>query len=63
MDSTLPYLPAVVADMVRFQRLTGARPGEVCQLRPCDVDWSGDVWEYRPSDLSITTAVRVMVSM
>ena len=34
--------------MVRFQRLTGARPGEVCQLRPVDVDRSGDVWEYRP---------------
>ena len=38
VDATLPYLPAVVADMVRFQRLTGARPGEVCQLRPMDVD-------------------------
>ena len=50
VEATLPYLPAVVADMVRFQRLTGARPGEVCQLRPCDVDRSGDVWEYRPAD-------------
>jgi integrase len=48
VDATLPYLPAVVADMVRFQRLTGARPGEVCQIRPCDVDRSGEVWEYRP---------------
>ncbi len=50
VDATLPHLPAVVADMVRFQRLTGARPGEVCQLRPCDVDQSGEVWEYRPTD-------------
>lgn len=48
VDSTLPHLSPVVADMVRFQRLTGCRPGEVCQLRPCDVDRSGDVWEYRP---------------
>jgi len=38
----------VVADMVRFQRFTGARPGEVCQIRPIDVDRSGEVWTYRP---------------
>lgn len=49
VEATLCHLPVVVADMVRFQRLTGARPGEVCHLRPCDVDRSGDVWEYRPA--------------
>ena len=48
VELTLPHLPSVVADMVRFQRLTGCRPGEVCMLRPCDVDMSGDVWLYRP---------------
>ncbi len=48
VDATLPHLPAVVADMIRVQRLTGARPGEICQLRPVDLDRSGDVWEYRP---------------
>jgi len=49
LQATLPHLPQVVADMVRFQRLTGCRPGEVCQLRPGDVDRSaGDVWTYRP---------------
>lgn len=41
VDATLPYLPAVVADMVRFERLTGCRPREVCIVRPCDVDTSG----------------------
>jgi len=49
VDVTVPYLPLVVADMVRFQRLTGARPGEVCILRPCDVDRTGEVWLYRPA--------------
>ena len=49
VDATLPYLPEIVADMVRFQRLTGARPGEVCSLRPCDIDRSDEVWVYRPS--------------
>jgi integrase len=24
------------------------RPGEVCILRPCDIDMSGDVWWYKP---------------
>src|SRR5262245_17222821 len=48
VELTLPHLPTVVADMVRLQRLTGSRPGEICQLRPCDVDTSSPVWEYRP---------------
>lgn len=48
VDATLPHLQNVVADMVRFQRLTGARPAEVCILRPMDVDRTGEVWWYRP---------------
>lgn len=49
VEATLPHLSPVVADMVRLQLLTGMRPGEVCQIRPCDIDRSADVWEYRPS--------------
>ena len=49
VDKTLPHLPQIVADMVRFQRFTGCRPGEVCSLRPCDLDCSGDAWRYVPS--------------
>lgn len=48
VDATLPFLPPVVADMVRFQRLTGCRPEEVCLIRPCDVDRTSDVWLYTP---------------
>ena len=48
VDATLARLPAVVADMVRFQRLTGCRPAEVCLLRPIDVQREDDVWLYRP---------------
>ncbi len=48
VDATLPHLPVIVADMVRFQRFTGCRPAEVCILRPCDVDTSGEVWIYQP---------------
>ncbi len=38
----------ITADMVRLQRLTGMRPGEVCLIRPCDIDQSGDIWLYQP---------------
>jgi integrase len=48
VNATLPHLPVVVSDMVRFQQLTGARPGEVSQLRPVDVDRSREVWQYQP---------------
>jgi integrase len=48
VDATLPHLPDVVAAMVQFQRLTGARPGEVCQLRPCDIDRTDAVWRFVP---------------
>ena len=49
VEETLPHLGKIVADMVTFQRLTGARPGEVCIIRPCDVDRGGDVWAYVPA--------------
>ena len=40
VDATLPFLPGQVAAMVRIQRLTGMRSGEVCAMR------FGDVWVY-----------------
>jgi len=48
VDATLEHLDPILADMVRFQRLTAARPSEVCLLQPEDLDRSGEVWEYRP---------------
>ena len=48
VDTTLPFLPPVVGDIVRFHRLTGCRPQDVCNLRPCDVDRTSDVWLYSP---------------
>ncbi len=49
VDKTIPCLPRVVADMVRIQLRIGARPTEVCIMRPMDFDCSEDIWEYRPS--------------
>jgi len=48
VEATLPHLSPQVAAMVRLQLLTAARPGEVCAIRPSDVDRSQPVWVYRP---------------
>ncbi len=48
VEATLPFLPPVVADMVRFERLVGCRPGELLSMRPCDIDRTTNPWLYRP---------------
>ena len=49
VEKTLPVLPRHVWGLVQFMRLTGCRPGEACRLRMCEVDTSGPVWVYSPS--------------
>lgn len=49
VSATLPHLPLVVADMVRLQLATGMRPGEICMLRPGDIDRTGEVWRFQPA--------------
>ena len=50
VNATLPHLPHVVSDMVHVQLLTGARPTEVCLMRPSDITLGTDgLWCYRPS--------------
>jgi integrase len=46
VQKTLPHLPKMVADLVRFIRLSGCRPGEDCMLRPSDLDVAGKVWKW-----------------
>lgn len=51
IEKTILNLPnEVVADMVRVQRLTGCRPGEVMTIKPCDIDRESieGVWLYYP---------------
>lgn len=50
VDAVIGAVKSDLADMIRLQRLTGMRPGEVCKLRPRDVDRSEDVWVYSPPD-------------
>jgi len=49
IEATLPFLTPTVAAMVQLQRLTGARPGEICAMRVGEVDHSGEIWKYRPT--------------
>lgn len=50
LRQTIPYLPKVVAQMVRLQYWTGMRPMEICLLRPCDISMKDPVWLYVPPD-------------
>jgi integrase len=46
--AVLSFLPAPLRAVAELQWLTGMRSGEVLQMRPADVDRTGDVWQYRP---------------
>lgn len=46
---TARYASHTVAAMIELQLLTGARPGEVCQMRPMDLDTTGPIWLCRPA--------------
>jgi integrase len=48
VEAVRPYVSRQVWAMIQLQRLTGMRPGEVCQIRTIDVDTSGKVWTYVP---------------
>lgn len=48
VNAVLPLLSRQVAAMVKLQLLSGCRPNEVVQMRPCDLDRTGEVWEFVP---------------
>lgn len=48
VEALLPFVSPPIAAMIQLQRMTGMRPGEVVQMRQCDIDMSEDVWLYEP---------------
>jgi integrase len=50
VDAVLPFVTAEVAAMIQVQRCTGMRPGEVVMLRMSEIDTSGDIWVFQPTD-------------
>lgn len=49
INAVEPHVSRQVWAMIELQRLTAMRPGEVCIVRTCDLDMSGDDWSYEPS--------------
>jgi integrase len=49
VGATILHLSPTVRAMVQLQRLSGARPGEICTMKVGEVDRTGPVWIYRPS--------------
>ena len=49
IDAVLARVTTPVQAMIRLQLVTGMRPGEVVQMRVCDIDMSGKIWDYRPA--------------
>lgn len=50
IEAVKPHVSRQVAAMIDLQLLTGARPGELVIMRAVDLDTSGSVWAYTPSD-------------
>ncbi|MBS3735538.1 MAG: site-specific integrase, partial [Phycisphaerae bacterium] len=50
IEAIKPHVSGQVWAMVQLQLYTAARAGEICRMRPCDVDRDGKVWLYQPSD-------------
>jgi integrase len=49
IDAVLTHLPAMIADLVRLQRLTGARPAETCAMRADEIERpETGAWVYKP---------------
>ena len=50
VEATKKHVARQVEAMIDLQLLTGARPGEVVLMRPCDLDRSRPVWVFRPKE-------------
>lgn len=49
VNAVVPFVSPTTAAMIQAQLWCGMRPAEVCVMRPCDIDRSGDIWIYRPA--------------
>jgi integrase len=48
INAIRPFVSAPVEAIIDLQLLTGARPGEICTMRACDLDTSRRIWIYIP---------------
>jgi integrase len=59
--AVLPFVRPHVRGMIEVQLLTGMRPGEVCNVRPCDIDTSAEVWVYHPPHHKLSHEAKLRV--
>lgn len=48
VEAIRPFVSRTIWAMIQVQRLTGARGGEICLMRPMDIDTTGRVWIFTP---------------
>jgi integrase len=48
VEAIYDCVPPQVEAMLRLQLITGMRPAEVTLMRPCDIDRTSELWEYKP---------------
>jgi site-specific recombinase XerD len=48
VNAVQPFVSRQIWAMIQLQLLTGARPGEIVQMKACNVSMSGKAWEYVP---------------
>ncbi|MCK4851285.1 MAG: site-specific integrase, partial [Phycisphaerae bacterium] len=46
VEAIKPFVARQVWAMIQLQLFTAARPGALCQMRPCDIDREGNIWVY-----------------
>ena len=49
IEAIRPFVSRQVWGMIQVQLASAMRPGEVTQMRACDLNMSGKVWSYTPS--------------
>ena len=49
ISATTTHTSRQVTSLIWLQLYTGARPGELLDLRPIDIDTSGDIWSFQPA--------------
>ena len=49
VNGVRPFVSRQVAALIDLQLLTGARPGELCIMRACDINMTGRIWVYTPA--------------
>lgn len=54
VEAVIDIIAPVIADMIRIQMLTGMRSGELCKMRPCNIDRSEEIWIYQPKSADPT---------